>query len=156
MKKWNFKVKSNVKEISKKLDTTLGSANGFDFNLDTSKNDSTTFKVQKRGLYAFYLIYLNKIIVNGKILKTNTENETHIEISFTQYFLWKMVIFTYFLLGLGYLIAIIAGIINTSVLLIPVLGVLLAVGVVILIAIQKKFEKDTQEYKKLISNILEF
>ena len=34
-------------------------------------------------------------------------------------------------------------------------GILLAIGIVLSIAVQKKFEKDIQEYKTLISDILE-
>jgi formate/nitrite transporter FocA (FNT family) len=34
-------------------------------------------------------------------------------------------------------------------------GVLLAVGILLWIAVQKKFEKDIQEYKTLISEILD-
>ena len=154
MKKWNFKVKSNVQEITKKLDSALGSVDGLDFNIDNGNNDLVTFKVRKRSLYAFYLMFVNKIIVNGKILKTNTENETNIEISFTQYFLWKLIIFTHMFLGLGFLIMIILGI-NSSAFMYILGGIVLAVGIVLSIAVQKKFEKDIQEYKALISKILE-
>ena len=153
MKKWNFKVKSDIQEIIKKLDTTLGSADGFDLNIDHSKNDSVTFKLHKRGLYAFYLMFINKIVVNGKVLKTNTKNETHIEISFTQYFLWKLIVFSNMILGLGFLIAIISGV-NSSASMHILAGILLAVGIVLWIAVEKKFEKDIQEYKTLISEIL--
>ena len=154
MKKWNFKVKSNSQDIIKKLNSSFGSDNGFVFNIDSSKNDLITFKVRKRGLYAFQIMFVNKIIVNGKILKAVTENETNIEISFTQYFLWKLIIFTHTLLGLGFLIAILLGVSNSAYLLIPAV-IFLAVGIVLAIAIQKKFEKDIQEYKTLISKILE-
>ena len=153
MKKWNFKVKSNVQEISKKLDAKLGSVEGFVFNIDNSNNDSVTFKVRKQALYAFYLIFINKIIVNGKILKTDTENETNLKITFTQYFLWKLVVFTHMFLGMGFIIAIISG--NSSNPLMYILGgILLTVGIVLWITVQKKFEKDIQEYKTLISKIL--
>jgi hypothetical protein len=154
MKKWNFKVNSNVQEIIKKLESTLESADGFIFNIDNNKSDSVKFKVRKRGLYAFYLMFINKVIVNGEILKTNTENETNIEITFTQYFLWKLIIFTHLFLGLGFLIAIISGI-NSNASMYIIGGILLAVGIVLWIAVRKKFEKDTQEYKTLISEILE-
>ncbi len=153
MKKWNFKVKSNVQEIIKKLESSFG-VDGFVFNIDNDKNDSVTFKVRKRGLYAFYLIFINKIIVNGKILKTDAENEANIEISFTQYFLWKLVIFTHMFLGLGFLIAILLGISSNVYMFIPG-GILLSVGIVLWIGVQKKFKKDIQEYKTLISEILE-
>lgn len=155
MKAWNFKVKSSPQEIIKKLESTLGSAKGFVFNIDNSNNDLVTFKVRKRGLYAFYLMFINKIILNGKILKTDIEDETNIEISFTQYFLWKLVIFTDMFLGLALLVAILLGISNNPSLLI--LGtILIGVGVVLWIAVQNKFENDIQEYKTLISKILEF
>ncbi len=154
MKKWNLKVKSNVQEIIKKLESTLGSFDGFVFNIDNDKNDSVTFKVRKRGLYAFYLMFINKIIVNGKIFKTDAENETNIEISFTQYFLWKLIIFTHMFLGLGFLIAIISKI-SSSAFMYILGGILLAVGIVLWITVQKKFKKDVQEYKTLISGILE-
>lgn len=154
MKEWNFKVKSNVQEIIKKLDAKFGSVDRFVFNINKDKNDLVTFKVRKRGLYAFYLMFHNKIIVNGKILKTNTENETNIEISFTQYFLWKLVIFTHLFLGLGILIVLISGVSNNPYILIPAV-ILLTVGIVLSIPVQKKFKKDIQEYKTLISKILE-
>jgi len=153
MKIWKFKVKDNVQEISKKLGATLGSADGFVFNLDTDKSDSVAFKVHKRGLYAFYLMFLNKVIVHGKILKSDTEDETALELTFTQYFLWKLVIYTHLLLGLAFLIAIISGI-NSSTPMYILGGILLALGIILWIAVEKKFEKDIQEYKTLISEIL--
>jgi hypothetical protein len=152
MKKWNFKVKSNVQEIIKKLDSSLN-VEGFVFNIDNDKKDSVTFKVRKRGLYAFTMMFTNKIIVNGNILKTNIENETNIEISFTQYFLMKLIMFFYLVLGLGYLIAITSGIRSSTFMYMPLL-ILLVVGIAIWIAVKKKFKKDIQEYKALISDIL--
>lgn len=154
MEKWNFKVKSNSQEIIKKLDASFGSVDGFILNIDKGLNDSVTFKVRKQGLYAFYLMFVNKIIVNGKILKTSTENEAKIEVSFTQYFLWKFVIFTHMIMGLGFLIILISGISSSAYMLIPA-GIFLAVGIVLSIAVKKKFERDIQEYKTLISEILE-
>lgn len=154
MKKWNFKVKDNLQEIIKKLESTFGSTDGFVFNLDTDQNDSVRFEVQRRGLYLFQIMFINKIIVKGKILKTDTENETNIEISFTQNILTKLIIYTHTFLGLGFLITIILR--NSNSASIYILGgILLVVGIVLLIAVQKKFEKNIQEYKILISQILE-
>jgi len=154
MRNWNFKVRSNIHEIINKLDTSLATANGFVFNIDDNKKDPIKFKLQKRGLYAFYLMFVNKIVVNGKILKTDAENETNIEISFTQYFLWKLVVFAHLFLGLAFLFAIFLGINNSAPMYI-LGGILLVIGVVLWIAVQKKFQKDIQEYKTLISKILE-
>ncbi len=99
MKAWNFKVKSNPQEIGKKLDSALGSAGGFVFKLDTGTNDSVTFKVRKRSLNYLNFIRENQIIVNGKIFETDTENETDLEISFTQHFL--TILYVSFFVGLG-------------------------------------------------------
>ena len=154
MKKWNFKVKSNVQDIIKKLNDSLGSVDGFVFNIDRYKKDSVRFKVHKRGLYAFYLMFVNKIIVTGTILKTATENEAKIEISFTQYFLWKLIIVTHLFLGLGFLTAIILKLRSSDSMYIFG-GILLALGIVLWLTVQNKFKKDVQEYKTLISGILE-
>ncbi|EAQ99744.1 DUF423 domain-containing protein [Maribacter sp. HTCC2170] len=154
MKAWNFIVKSNPKEISKKLESALGSVDGFVYDMDYDKNNSVTFKVRKRILYIWYMFFDNWTIVNGKLLKTDPENETHVEISFTQHFLTSMVIYSHMFLGLGLLVAILLGVSNNaSYILIG--GVLLTIGIVLWIAVQKKFEKDVQKYKSLISKILE-
>ena len=80
---WNFKIKSNSQEITNKLDATFGSVNGFA--LDVQKNNnSVTFKVRKRILYAFQTLLRNHIIANGEIKRI--ENETEVKISFSQHF----------------------------------------------------------------------
>lgn len=154
MKNWSFSVRNSTQDVVKKLETSLGTSDGFVFNIENGHNDSVNFEVHKKGLYAFYLMFVNKITVNGKIQKTNLENESKIDISFSQYFLWKLVVFTHLLLGLGFLIAVFSGIKNNPSLLI-LGGVLLAMGIILWFAVQKKFEKDIKEYKILISQILE-
>jgi peptidoglycan/LPS O-acetylase OafA/YrhL len=62
--------------------------------------------------------------------------------------------FTHIFLGLGLLIAIISGISNSNSLYIFG-GIILVLGVFLWVALQRKFEKDTQKYKTLISGILE-
>jgi len=154
MKEWNFKVKSNPKEISAKLESALGPTNGFVFNTDNDRNNSITFKIRKRILYTWYLIYSNNVIVNGKLSKTATENETNVEISFTQHFLMILVVITNIILGLGFLITIISGISSeTSIYIIG--GILLIFGIGIWIVIKKRFDRKAQEYKALISGVLE-
>lgn len=152
MKAWNFKVKSNPQEIIKKLDSTLGSVDGFVFNMDHDKNDSVIFNVRKRVLYPDQILHRNRIIVNGKMLKTDTENETDVAISFTKPFVITLTLSIFF--GLGFLIVLISGIKSSTYMLIPA-GIFLVIGIVLSIAVKKKFEKDIQEYKTLISEILE-
>lgn len=154
MKTWNVKVKSNPKEISKKLESTFGSVKGFVFNIDSDKNNPVTFKVRKRILYAWYMMFQNWTIINGKLIKMETENMTNVVITFTQHFLITLIIYTHMFLGLVFIIAIISGIISSPSMYIFV-GLLLALGIVLWIAIQKKFEKDIQKYKALISEVLE-
>ncbi|WP_291865070.1 DUF423 domain-containing protein [Maribacter sp.] len=154
MKKWNLKVKSNPQEISQNLESALKSVDGLVFNMNHDKKKSIKFKMRKRIQYAWYLIYINSIIVNGKLSKTDVENETDVKILFSQHFLWKLVIFTHILLGLGFLITIISG--KSSSTSTYLLGAgILALGVLLWIMVQKKYEKNVQEYKTLISKILE-
>lgn len=150
MKAWNFKVKSNPQEIIKKLKSALGSVDGFVFNMDHDKNDSVTFKIRKRVLYAYQFILFNQIIVNGKILKTGTENKTDVEISFTQHFLTTLYVSMY--CGFG-LFAIILGISRSATMFI-VGGILLVVGIALWIDVQKRFERNVQKYRTLISEIV--
>lgn len=153
MKVWNFDIIGNPKEISEKLESALGSVDRFVFNINRDKNNSVTFKVRKRILYVWYMYFHNWTIVNGKLLKTNTENKTNVEISFTQHWFIILIIYTQMFLGLGLLIPIILGISSSTSLYIPG-GILLAIGIVLRIAVQKKFRKDIQKYKALISEIL--
>ncbi|WP_299781532.1 DUF423 domain-containing protein [uncultured Formosa sp.] len=153
MKKWNFKLKGNPKEISKNMESALKSVNGIVFNLNHEENNSATFKMRKRILYPWYLLYLNSIVVNGKLSNIDSNNETGVEIYFNQHFLWKSVIFTDIILGLGFLITLILGKHNTFSR--YAIGTLiLAVIILILIIVRKKYKKNIQEYKTLISGIL--
>ncbi len=153
MKTWKFKVKSNPNETSEKLKSALKSVDGFVFNVNRDNNNSVTFKVRKRILYAWYMVFQNWTIVNGKLLKVDTEDKTDVEISFDQHFLIKLIVSIHLLLGLGLLVAIISGI-NSSAYMYIIGGILLALGIILWIGVQKKFEKDTQKYKTLISQIL--
>jgi len=151
MKKWNFKVKSSPKGVINKLDSALGSNKGFVFNIDYDKNDSAIFNIHKRVHYPDQILHRNRIIVNGKVLKTDVKNETNVEISFAQHFV--MILTIYISFGLA-LFAIISGIIS-GVITYILGGILLTLGLVLWIAVRQKFESDIQKYKTFISEILE-
>jgi len=155
MKVWNFNAESNPKEISKKLASALGSVDGLVFHLKHEKNNSITFKMRKRILYAWYLIFQNSIIVNGKLLKSDTENKTRVEISFTQHFLMTFLIIANIIAGFGFLIAIASGIGNSPAFFIIAI-IPLVLGIVLWIDLQKRFDRKVQEYKTLISEVLAF
>ena len=44
MKAWNFKVENNPNDISKKLESALGSVKGFVFNIDQSRESSSKLR----------------------------------------------------------------------------------------------------------------
>jgi hypothetical protein len=150
MKAWEFKVNSNLQLITKKLGSAFETNKGFEFKMDDSQNESVTFKVRKRILYAYQIILRNHIIVCGKIRSTETENESNVEVSFNQHFF--TVFYVYLFLTLG-LFTIIFGITGSSDLYLPG-GFFLAIGVSFWIGLQKKFKRDIQKYKTLISDVL--
>ncbi len=151
MKKWNFKLNSDPQEIIKKLDSAFASVDGMVFNTHHDKNNSVIFKVRKRVQDAYAALHDNLTILNGKMLKTDVENETNVEISFTQHFLRILYVSIYLVPGL---IAIILGI-GRSVSIFIIAGILLAVGIALWMQARNRFEKDIQKYKTLISEILE-
>ena len=154
MKKWNFKAKNSPQKISERIQTTLESIKGIEFNVGHQKSNSINFKIRKRILYPFYLYFLNSIVVNGKLSKSNIENETNVEISFQQHFLWNFVIYSNILVGLGIITYLITGK-NTNPLTYLIGIIIMSIGFILWIAIQKKYVKNIQEYKTLISDILE-
>ena len=99
MQKWNFKVKSDPKEIGKKLESSLGGTNRFVLSLDKEEINSINFKIRKRLLLAFEINSQNNIIVNGTISKAS-HNNTNVEVSFTQHPLSKLLMYGHIVLGL--------------------------------------------------------
>lgn len=153
MNKWDFKIKNKPKNVVKKIEAALNSSNSLVFNISHNKNKSIRFKMRKRILYPWYLFYINSIIVNGKFSKTETENESKVEIYFKQHYLWVLVIYTNIIIGLAFLLAVITQ--NNSSIYMYLTGTLiLAIGIFLVFRIQKKYEKNIQEYKTLISEIL--
>ena len=82
MKRWNFKIESNSQEIITKLESVLGSVDGSVFNISHDENDSVIFSFRKRVQYPEHILFRNKVIVKGKIIKTDAENESIVELSF--------------------------------------------------------------------------
>jgi len=154
MKSWSFKTENNPNEISEKLKSVLGPANGFVFNIERYDNNSITFKIRKRILYGWYLAFHNWTVINGKLLRIDAEKNTTVKISFTHHFIIKLIIIIHFFLGLVMLISIILRI-SSNASMYVLGGIILALGIILWIAIQKKFQKDIQKYKSLISEILE-
>ncbi|QLE00348.1 DUF423 domain-containing protein [Galbibacter sp. BG1] len=153
MTKWNFKLKNSPKKLGEKIDSSLNTVNGLVFHLNRDKNESINFKIRKRILYPWYLFFLNSLVVNGKLSKTKIENESNVEISFKQHFLWIAVILADMILGLSLLIVTVSGKDN-NVYTYLIGTLILAIGVILWIRTQRKYEQNIQEYKTLISQVL--
>ncbi len=154
MKKWKIQVKNSPKEITEKLESSLGHADRFVLNLKSNKIDIVKFKIHKRILVALENSSQNRIIVNGKISKTDSANETDVEISFTPHPLLKLLWFGTIILGLGFLAGIFLKL-NSNSYVIILGGLLLAIGIFLWLHHKKEFGKNVQEYKTMISRILE-
>ncbi|GAA0763287.1 DUF423 domain-containing protein [Psychroflexus lacisalsi] len=152
MKTWNFKIDDHPKEVSQKLKLAFRPVTGLVFKMNQDKN-SITFKMRRRILYPWYLFFLNSIIVKGKLSKAEAPDKAQVEISFNQHFLWVLVIATDIILGLALFIAVISGKIEGS-LAYGVAALILAIGIVVWFRIQKKYSRDVQDYKTLISETL--
>jgi hypothetical protein len=154
MKAWRFKLKRSPIEMGEKLESELNSIGGFVFNMNHKNKNSVTFRIRKRILYAWYMAFQNWTVVKGVLMNNDTENETHVKITFNQHFLIWLIISTHVILVIGFVISIISGInVNTSAYIL--VGILLISGIVLWLAIQRKFEKDVQKYKSLMTEIFE-
>jgi hypothetical protein len=149
MRTWTFKVLSSSKEVIEKLESTFGSVDGSVFKTQNG-SDSLKFNFRKRVLYPDQILHRNRVIVNGVMRKTNVENETNVEITFRQHIVLMLTVSTWFI---GGLFALVLGLSGSPSAYIPGV-ILLVIGIVFWIAVQKKFEKDTEKYKILITEIL--
>ncbi|TQI71184.1 hypothetical protein JM79_2111 [Gramella sp. Hel_I_59] len=154
MKDWSFQVKNSPLEISKQLKSSLENAKRFAFDMKNNKHNLINFKLRKRLLLPFEINTQNNIIVNGKISKTSSGNETDVEVSFSQHPLSKLLMYGHIILGLGFLAAIILEYSNNFYTYL-IAGILLLIGVLLGFHLKRNFDKNVQEYKKLISEILE-
>ncbi|MCH4822779.1 DUF423 domain-containing protein [Gramella lutea] len=153
MKKWSFQVKNSPIEIRQKLESSIGNANRFVLNINDDKLNLVNFKIRKRLLFPFEINTQNNIIVNGKIKKTNPTKGTGVEVSFSQHPLSKLLMYGHIILGLGFLAAIILEYSNNSYTYL-IAGILLTIGAFLGFQLKMNFDKNVEEYKKLISEIL--
>ncbi|MDO6489874.1 MULTISPECIES: DUF423 domain-containing protein [unclassified Cellulophaga] len=153
MRKWNFKMKTNPKEVASKLESELGSIKSFVFLINGTEDNSFTFKVRKRILFAWYLIFHNHVSVKGNLSKSKEENGTNVNISFDRHLLTKAVILTYLFIGLCWTILLLTSA-NNSFYMYLVGGIALAVGIILWLYERKVFDNKVEEYRTLISGIL--
>ena len=149
MEYWRFKINIGPNEIIEKLESQLNSIGGFVFD----KKNPTTFSFRKRILYAWFMAFQNWTVVNGQLSNNNSENETNVTISFNQHFLIRLIIYTHIILGLCFLLALLASSKNDASTYIFG-GLIISLGIIIWIATNKKFKKDAEKYKGLISETL--
>lgn len=153
MKAWRFKLKRSPIEIGEKLESELKSIGGFVFNMNHENNKSVTFKMRKRILYAWYMAFQNWTVVNGKLSNNNSGNATNVKISFKQHILIRIIIYTHIILGLGLVLGLLVATKNEPSTYI-LGGIIIALGIIIWIATNRKFKKDAEKYKGLITETL--
>jgi len=153
MRLWSFKIENNTRDIINKLNLSLGSTDAFVFNIDNESNNIVEFNLRKRVLNPFQILLNNKVIINGKILKSKSNNETDIEISFAQHYLTKFIIFSHIIVGLILIVLSLQKGFDAFSLVIG--GIFLIIGVSFWIDVKNRFEKNILNYKKLISDILD-
>jgi len=134
------------------MEAALGPINGFVFDIDSNKKDSIVFNLRKRILHISQVILNNSIIVNGNMLKTDVDNETNVAINFNQHFVLRLHISIW--LGAG-ICLMIAGILSNYKLMYALGGASLLIAFAIWIDARKKFQINIQEYKTLITGILD-
>lgn len=154
MNKWNFQVEKSPKEISKILESSLGGGNRYALKMNYDNKNLLKFKIRKRVLLAFEIIAQNNIIVNGKIFKANPQNETNVEISFSLHPLAKLVLYVHIILGLSFLVAMTFKL-SSNPYMFLIGAILLAIGILFGLHFQKVFNTHVQEYKLLLSKVLE-
>ena len=152
MKNWKYLVQGNPKEVIDRLKTELVSANGFLFSVD---DESASFNIRKPVKYPDQILHRNRIIAKGKALAGNveTDNRTHVEMTFTQDFYMRMTVFSVVIFGLTLILLITRFTSGVQTFLFA--GIVFVAGAVLWKALQRKLERDTQKYKDLISKILE-
>lgn len=155
MKAWNFRVIGDPREVSRKLESSLGETNRFVFKMNSDKKDLMNFKIRKRMLLGFEINSQNNLIVKGKIFKGNPEHKTVVKIDFRLHPLSKLLLYGHLILGLGLLAAMVVKF-GTNTYMFIAGGILLAVGILFGLHLQKEFGNQIQEYKTLISGILKF
>lgn len=153
MKKWKFEVKNTPEEIISKLDSSLKAIGGFIFKTNQDKNDSLVFNFRKPVKYPDQILHRNRINVQGKVLKTDAANKAIVEVSFSQHFLMILTVLS--IVIFGFWLVVIISRINSLTSQLVFGGLLLLAAIVLWVAFRKKFEKDVQKYKVLISDILE-
>jgi hypothetical protein len=99
------------------------------------------------------MAFQNWTVVNGQLSNNNSENETNVTISFNQHFLIRLIIYTHIILGLCFILALLASSKNDASTYIFG-GLIISLGIIIWIATNKKIKKDAEKYKGLISETL--
>lgn len=149
MEHWNLKINKSPDEVIQRLESELHAIGGFVFD----KKNSSAFSFRKRVLYAWYLAFQNWTTVDGILSTAKNDTTTNVKISFQQHFLIRLIIATHLVLGLGLILGLFMSTNNgfSSYIL---GGLVIALGIIIWIATNRKFKKDAKKYKALISEII--
>lgn len=117
------------------------------------KKNPITFSIRKRVLYPWYMAFQNWTIANGKLSNNNTETATNVKICFNQHFFIQLIISTHIILVLSPIFGLFSATNNKPSTYI-LGGLIMALGIIIWIAANRKFKKDAEKYKALITESL--
>ncbi|PQJ80114.1 hypothetical protein [Polaribacter porphyrae] len=152
MEKWNFISEKSTAEINNKFHSNFDSLKGFVLKTSIENDEQITFKIRKRVKYGWYIAYHNWTVVKGKLIKSKDNSNTKIKIVFAQHFLIKLILYAHIVLGAFVIISIVSEVSNNQSKIIFG-GILLLIGILLWIIIQKKFKQDIKKYKNLIYKI---
>ena len=154
MKAWRLQLESSPKQINDKLQSGLNAHGGFVLVTNLEGDSVMTFSVRKRIFYAWYLAFQNWTVVKGAVSKNDPNNKTTVDISFNQHLFIRLIILTHSAVFLGFLAAILSEApLNDSIY--ELAATMLASAIVLGVAIQRKFERDVQKFKTLLTHIFE-
>jgi hypothetical protein len=150
MKKWKFDINSPPEEVLQRLDPDTLSNRDFVYSTKNIETGIIKFKLRKRIKDFDKLFYYNLIVLNGEISNSLIENGSTIEIHFKEHLLNILLRIVILVLGL---LAISTGLFTNSVL--TIIGLtILAIGILLWVWLNYKFQINIQKYKLLIKDLL--
>lgn len=151
MKNWSFKIKKEPQQIIEQLKSNISTNGTFVLNIEGKENEILSFDLRKRIQFGEQILHRNLVIVTGEVYRIDKENCSKVEIVFKQNLL--VIISKIILFGLG-LISILTGLFSSTSFIIPGI-ILLAIGFVLWLLMNKRFKDNSEEYRGLLSELLE-
>ena len=151
MKNWSHKIKKDPQQIIEQLKSGISKSGAFTLNITEKEKEILSFNLRKRIQFGEQILHRNLVIVTGRIYRIDHENCSKVDFEFKQNPI--VVISKIILFGLG-LISILTGFLSSTLFIIPGI-VLLAIGFILWLFLNKKFKANSEKYRVLLSELLE-